>query len=324
MRLGFPTEDNKKKIVTRPYKRMRLGLPTTLEKVQPKPRKIKPKKIIIPPRLKVKISKPLIHRKKIVKGKNLVSILILNFNTLEILKPCVKSVLEKTVHPYELMVVDNGSTDGSVRWAKKNKNVHVVVENRANLGWTRGNNQGIRVAKGSFFLLLNSDTIVKTKGWLRKMVNTAKSSAKIGTVGAKLLYPNGKIQHVGGGIYKKNPYHPYDRRLARGLKVKNRQVPFNTGACLLIKRGTIRKVGMLDETFTLGFGDVDYGLSVIEAGLKNVVCSTAILIHRWAYTQRKFKRYLHTSGLHRYHVKWDKKLPSLAGKVKLSWGLPHG
>lgn len=356
MRLGYKTEDKNKNRVTHPDKNMKLGFHTTptktvsKPKAKPKPKKIilhsrtgfpttpyrppvpklpiakrkkppiaKRKKIVIPPRPKP-APKPIVSRKKTVTGKALVSIIILNYNTLEVLKPCVASVSKKTVHPYELMVADNGSRDGSIQWAKKNKEIHVVVENRANLGWTKGNNWGIRFAKGNYFLLLNSDTVVKTRGWLRMMVNIAKSSASIGTVGAKLIYPNGTIQHVGGGIHKKNPYHPYNHRPARGLNVKNRQVPFNTGACLLIKRGTIRKVGMLDEQFTLGFGDVDYGLRVVEAGLKNIVCSKAILIHRWAYTQRKFKKYLHTKGLYRYHAKWDKKLPSIAKKVNLAWG----
>ncbi len=350
MRLGYKTEDKKKKIVTYPHKNLKLGFHMTptetvsKPKAKPKSKKImlhsrhgfpmtpyrmvprhsvvKPPKIFISPRPKP-APKPIVSRKKTVTGKALVSIIILNYNTLEVLKPCVASILKKTVHLYELMVVDNGSRDGSVKWAKKNKKIHVVVENRANLGWTRGNNRGIRFAKGSYFLLLNSDTIVKTKGWLRMMVNIAKSSASIGTVGAKLIYPNGTIQHIGGGIYKKNPYHPYNHRPSRGLKVKNRQVPFNTGACLLIKRGTIRKVGGLDERFTLGFGDVDYGLRVVEAGLKNIVCGKAILIHRWAYTQRKFKKYLHTKALHKYHAKWDKKLSSIAKKVKLAWGKPY-
>jgi len=265
-----------------------------------------------------------IHRRNIVKTvTDLVSIIILNYKTLEVLKPCVGSVVAKTTHPFELIVVDNGSRDRSVNWARKNPCVDVVVANKANYGWCKGNNVGIKVARGKFILLLNSDTIVRTRGWLGKMVKIAQQKT-VGTVGAKLLYPNGKIQHIGGGIHKGNPYHPYNKHSANITAAqKNRAVPYVTGACLLIKKSTIKKVGFLDEKFMLGFGDVDYGLRVVTAGLKNIVCCDAVLTHIWAYTQRKTGIMLRTSSLGRYHHKWLKHLPKIAKKVKLDWGAPY-
>jgi len=254
---------------------------------------------------------------------DLVSIIILNYNTLEVLKPCVQSVVSKTTHPFELIVVDNGSRDRSVDWARKNPCVDVVVANKANYGWCKGNNVGIKLARGKLLLLLNSDTIVRTQGWLGKMVKIAEQES-VGTVGAKLLYPNEKIQHIGGGIHKGNPYHPYDKHSASVVAAqKNRSVPYVTGACLLIKKSTIKKVGYLDEGFKLGFGDVDYGLRVVVAGLQNIVCCDAVLTHIWAYTQRKTGIFLRTQSLGRYHHKWLKHLPKIAEKVKLDWGAPY-
>lgn len=265
-----------------------------------------------------------VHRKNIVKAvENLVSIIVLNYNTLEVLKPCVGSVMAKTTHPFELIVVDNRSRDGSLGWAKKNVCIDTVIENRGNYGWCRGNNIGIKKARGKYVLLLNSDTVVRTRGWLKKMVKIAKQKT-VGTVGAKLLYPNGKLQHIGGGIHKGNPYHPYNRHKANiPAAKKNRVVPYVTGACLLIKKSTIKKVGLLDEGFKLGFGDVDYGLRVVMAGLKNIVCCEAVVTHRWAYTQRKTGQYLQVGSLGRYHKKWLKHMPKVAKKVKLDWGAPY-
>ncbi|MBA7493679.1 hypothetical protein ES702_04241 [subsurface metagenome] len=264
-----------------------------------------------------------VHRRNIVKTiTDLVSIIILNYNTLEVLKPCVGSVVAKTTHPFELIVVDNGSRDGSVNWARKNPCVDVVVANKANYGWCKGNNVGIKLARGQIIVLLNSDTIVRTRGWLGKMVEIAKRKT-VGTVGAKLLYPNGRIQHIGGGIHKGNPYHPYNKHSANiTVAKKNRVVPYVTGACLLIKKSTIKKVGYLDEKFQLGFGDVDYGLRVVTAGLQNIVCCDAVLTHIWAYTQRKTGITLRTGSLGRYYHKWLKRLPKVAKKVKLDWGAP--
>lgn len=271
-----------------------------------------------------KTSKYTVYRRKTVKKVGgLVSIIILNYNTLEVLRPCVGSVVAKTIHPYELIVVDNRSSDGSVKWARNNPRIDVVVANKANYGWCKGNNVGIKLARGQDVLLLNSDTIVRTRGWLQKMVKIARQK-NVGTVGAKLLYPNGKIQHIGGGIHKGNPYHPYDKHSANmAAAKKNRVVPYVTGACLLIKKSTVKQVGYLDEKYALGFGDVDYGLRVVVAGLKNIVCCDAVLTHIWAYTQRKTGIRLRVSSLGRYHCKWLHRLRNLAKKVKLDWGMPY-
>lgn len=153
-------------------------------------------------------------------------------------------------------------------------------------------------------------------------------------MGAILLYPNGAIQHIGGGIHLQgSPYHPFDYRSdVRGRnkptklppQIKtNRAVPYVTGACLLIKRSTISKVGFLDEGFRLGFGDVDYGLSVVMAGLKNMVCADVVLMHRWAYTMRKLKHktLVHEwpSSTKRYFSKWKHRINELNKLVKIEW-----
>lgn len=262
-----------------------------------------------------------IHIKTAVKSSDdLVSIIVLNYNTLEVLKPCITSICANTVHPYELIIVDNGSMDGSVEWAKECNSIHVVIENNWNFGWAKANNIGMKNAKGTYFLLLNNDTVVLNRGWLSKMLKCF-SDPSVGTVGAKLLYPNGTIQHVGGGIKGTHPYHPYDKSpdTIPHITNRNREVPFVTGACVLIKRSTIEKVGWLDESFYFGFDDVDYGLRVVMAGLKNVYCCNAVLTHHWAYTQRKTRKFIGSDMLNLYHRKWNDKLPEIGKRVKLTW-----
>lgn len=343
MRLGFPTEDNNKKPVTQPHKSLRLGFPTTpspSETVSTPP-KTKPPKIVIPSRLgfpttpyrpivpKISISMPslspptnCITSTESNLPEDLVSIIILSYNTFNVTFNCIKSVLEKTVHPFELFVVDNGSQDGTVDWLRDEKYL-ALIANQQNLGYSKANNLAIRQARGEYMCLLNSDIIVRTRGWLKHMVDAAKSSTSIGTVGAKLLYPNGTIQHIGGGIHLRAPYHPYDKYPADTEATNaSRNVPYNTGACLLITRTALNKVGLLDEDYPFGFEDVDYGLRVVEQGLQNVVCPKAVLTHLWAYTQRKTGKGITMSSLARFHVKWNNKLPELAKKVTLDWGAP--
>lgn len=254
--------------------------------------------------------------------KNFASIIILNYNTLEILWECIESVLLKTRYPYELIVVDNASTDRSVPWLKTQKYLRLIA-NKQNLGWTKGNNVGIRRARGKHIVLMNSDIIVKADTWLNEMVKCARRR-NVGTVGAKLLYPTGRVQHVGGGIHRGNPFHPFDGAPADLPEANvNRDVPFNTGAVLLISRDTLEKVGLLDESYPLGYGDVDYGLKCVEAGLKNVVCHKAVLTHLWAYTQRKTKKWIPPASLYNFRSKWPENLLlKINETVTLDWLWP--
>lgn len=251
----------------------------------------------------------------------LTSIVIVTHNTLRVTSDCLRSVLDKTIRSFELVVVDNGSTDGSVEWLERQKCL-TLIANKGNLGWSAANNQGIWASRGGYCLLLNSDIVVRTRGWLREMVRLARPD-DVGTVGAKLLYPDGKIQHIGGGLHQGNPFHPFDgapEDTPESLGM--REVPFNTGACLLIKKSTMQLVGLIDEGYEFGYGDVDYGLRCLEAGLKNIYCPSAILTHLWAYTQRKTENWIPPKSLARYRQLWVKKLPALAHNVDIDWKWP--
>jgi len=251
----------------------------------------------------------------------LTSVIVVTYNTLEITADCVRSVLDKTIRSFELIVVDNGSKDGSVEWLEK-QNCLTLIANEENLGWAAANNQGIWHSRGEYCLLLNSDTIVRTRGWLREMIRLAQPD-DVATVGAKLLYADGRIQHIGGSIHRTNPFHPFDGASAdtpESLEV--REVPFNTGACLLIKKSAIELVGLIDEGYKLGYGDVDYGLRCLEAGLKNIYCPTAVLTHLWAYTQRKTGKWIPPESLARYRQLWTEKLPALSKKVDMDFRWP--
>ena len=114
----------------------------------------------------------------------LTSIIIVTFNQLEYTRRCVESIQRLTDEPYELIFVDNGSSDGTVAYLKSLAGA-TVIENTDNRGFPAAVNQGIAAAKGSRILLLNNDTIVTT-GWLRRMLAALDSDPKIGLVGSML------------------------------------------------------------------------------------------------------------------------------------------
>src|SRR4030042_2454414 len=121
-----------------------------------------------------------------------VSIVIVSYNTKKLTLQCIKSIEEEgSEFKKEIIVVDNGSMDGSVDLLRKLR--INLIENKDNLGFSKANNQGIKIVKGRFILLLNSDIIVK-KGSIEKLVNFAEGENNIGAVVPRLLNTDGSIQ----------------------------------------------------------------------------------------------------------------------------------
>src|SRR3989344_4262041 len=121
------------------------------------------------------------------------SIVIVNWNTKELVLDCINSIIEsKTKVKYEIIVVDNGSTEGSVEALRKIKEIK-LIENKENLGFAKAVNQGIKKSKGKYILLLNSDTLVR-KGSIDKLIEFAKRTSDAGVVGSRLLNPDRRIQ----------------------------------------------------------------------------------------------------------------------------------
>lgn len=181
----------------------------------------------------------------------LVSIIILNWNKKDLTRNCLNSILKNTEYPYyEIIVVDNGSNDGSPQMIKNEYPMVKLIENKRNLGFSKGNNIGIKYSKGDYIFLLNNDTEV-TNNWLNSAVKVANSSSKIGIVGCKLLFPDGKIQHAGGWMDERAMGHLYGYgEVDKGQYNKIYEVEFVSGAAMLIKKEVIDKIGLLDEGFS--------------------------------------------------------------------------
>ena len=123
-----------------------------------------------------------------------VSVIIVNWNTKDILRNCLKSIYDEGGDvALEVIVIDNASTDGSVEMVKKDFSQAVLIENSENRGFAAANNQGIAIAKGRYVLLLNSDTIVLDKA-LEKTISFADSHPESAVVGCRALNPDRTLQ----------------------------------------------------------------------------------------------------------------------------------
>jgi GT2 family glycosyltransferase len=220
------------------------------------------------------------------------SIIILNYNGKKLLEKCIESIIDNTLEDYEIIVVDNNSNDGSAKMVRKKFPTVKLIQNSENYGFSKGNNIGMKSAKSDFVLLLNNDTEV-TKGWLKEMVKTI-SKKGVGVVGPRLVLPNGEVQK-----------NCYDYRFGYTIKfapsgmishnderfhqlVKEREVDCVSGACLLIKKSVIEKIGFLDEGYSpIYFEDVDYCFRAKRAGYKVICNPHSVLYHHKGITMNK-------------------------------------
>jgi len=224
-----------------------------------------------------------------------VSIIILSWNTKRLLKDCLKSIYSLDPKPYslELIVVDNGSTDGSPEMVKKEFKEAKLIQNKRNLGFAKGNNQGIKAARGDLIMLLNSDTVVH-KGSIKKLAGATKDGP-LQAVSPLLILPDKKPQI---DYYMKFPnlwqiclYHnPVLRPLALKIPLVRDLICFSPkkrtfgvdqlpGAALMASRETWDKVGLLDEDYHFLYEDVDWCYRAKKLGVKLKVIPEAKITH---------------------------------------------
>lgn len=201
-----------------------------------------------------------------------VAIIVLNWNGYHYTKACLES-LERITYPnYETIIVDNGSTDGSVPRLREDFPRHQILVNPVNLGFARGHNTGIRRAleNGADYVLLLSNDFLVAPGFLEPAVALAESDAKIGMIGGKiyLLEEPGYLWYAGGrvsrlrGMVKVYGAHQKDR----GQHERIRRISFVSGAKMLIKRAVLESVGLLPEEYFFGIEEWDYSVAVQRAG----------------------------------------------------------
>jgi GT2 family glycosyltransferase len=228
-----------------------------------------------------------------------VSVIIPTRDNLEYLRRCLSTLLEKTDYPaYEVILLDDHSSEPAVLAYYEQiqaafPNVRVYA-NEEPFNYSRVNNHGAALAKGPLLLFLNNDVEILEPGWLKEMARWALQPG-VGMVGAKLLYPDGTIQHSGIVVgMTGHAAHLYQglasplRRFFPSQEVA-RNVSAVTGACMMVRRDAFAAVGGFDETLGLVFNDVELGVRFLRAGWRVVYTPGAVLIH---YEGRSRARYI--------------------------------
>jgi GT2 family glycosyltransferase/SAM-dependent methyltransferase len=231
----------------------------------------------------------------------LVSILIPTRDQLPLLRRAIESLIEKTKYPaYEILIIDNDSQTPEARnylAAIDAKQAELggrlrVLRHPGPFNFSAMNNAAAAQARGAYLLLLNNDTAVLHDDWLDDMMGHAVRP-DVGIVGAKLLYPDGRIQHAGVILGMRGPAeHPFIGRppedrgyFGRAQLVQNLSAV--TGACLLVRKSVFEQVGGLDEqAFKVSYNDIDLCLKVREAGYRIVFTPFAILMHEGSASQK--------------------------------------
>ena len=242
------------------------------------------------------------------------SIVIVNLNTKDLTLGCVRSI-EKEVGDmsFEVILVDNGSNDGSVEEFKKLKEEEywkdkfTLILNDSNTGYAKANNQGIRVAKGEYVLLLNNDTLVH-KGALKNLIIFAKNTPDAGVVGSKLLNIDGTLQMscynfptITNAVkeYWFGKKGLFEKFAPKGEKAVT--VDSVVGASFLITPEAKKRVGILDERYFAYFEDIDYCRQTWKKGLKVYYLPSSVITH---YHGATFKK------LANEKERWKKLIPS--------------
>ena len=236
------------------------------------------------------------------------SIIIVTFNELAYTKECLESLRLRTDEPYELIVIDNGSSDGTPDYLESLRGV-TLIRNAENRGFPAAVNQGLRVATGEQVLLLNNDTVLST-GWLRKLLTALESDPRIGLVGPcsnnvsgsqMILTSYTEMSCMDGFAWD------WGKQNAHLVEETERLIGF----CLLIRQAVIEQIGGLDEQFGIGcYEDDDICLRALQAGWKVVIARDAFVHH---YGSRTFA----ASGVdfaallqvnrEKFLTKWDQK-----------------
>ncbi len=230
-----------------------------------------------------------------------ISIIILSWNTKSLLRQCLESIVSQTPTT-EIIVVDNGSTDGSVEEIKKLKlktqndnSKFKIILNKENLGYGEANNQGMRIATGDYFLLLNSDTIIKDNAPL-KMAQFLEDHPKVGVVGCQLLNPDGSSQPSAGPfpnlgvVFVMLFLEHWFGHLVRNSFKTTREVDWVMGAALMVRREVFEKVGPMDEGIFMYMDEVEWCYRIKKAGFKVMFYPGAQIVHYFGGSSKTGRR----------------------------------
>ncbi|MBN2072061.1 MAG: glycosyltransferase [Candidatus Krumholzibacteriota bacterium] len=253
------------------------------------------------------------------------SIIIITHNSLVPVEKCLESL--EACPPsgsYETIVIDNASSDGCADMIEESFPRCMVIRNEENRGYSRGVNQGIDLSISELILILNPDIEVRD-GSIDRLARFMNDNRSAGMAGSKLLYPDGRLQYSCRAFYTIKALFlrrtflgrifPKARALREHLMIdydheQARKVDWLIGACLMVRREAIEKVGKMDERFFLYFEDTDWCYRMNQHGWDVYYIPDSVMTHRYERSSARsvFKKpfLMHLLSLLRYYEKWNK------------------
>ena len=223
-----------------------------------------------------------------------VSIILLNWNNPYDTVECIESIKQISYPNYQIIVVDNNSTDDSIKELENIGNIQ-LIRNDSNLGFAGGNNVGIEYAlkrSSDLILLLNNDTVVD-RDFLSVLVGRAVGKKNVGIIGSKIYNYSepAKIWSAGGGITKltKRTFQYGENKSDEKKFNREMEVDFLSGCCMLIKREVFERIGLLDAEYFMYYEDVDFCLRA-KKFCKVIYTPGAIIWHKVSATSNKSYR----------------------------------
>jgi GT2 family glycosyltransferase len=233
-----------------------------------------------------------------------ISICIVNWNVKELLKACLGSIYKNTKDiSFEVIVVDNNSSDDSVRMIKKDFPRVTVIENKTNAGFTRANNQAINISQGRYIMLLNPDTEIIDNA-LNKMLRFMEGRRDCGALGCKLLNTDGSLQRscrtfpsLDVMLYSTlflDSLFPKSRLFGKYFMTwwdfnETREVDQPMGSALMIKKDVLDNVGLFDQNIFIWFDEVDLCYRIKKAGWKIFFTPEAHIKHHLSQSFKQWK-----------------------------------
>jgi len=212
-----------------------------------------------------------------------VSIIIVNYNGKELLQKCLDSLLKVNYDNFEIILVDNNSTDGTVEFITKNYPSLIIIKLDSNKGFAEPNNVAAKISKGKYLLFLNNDTVV-TPNFIFEMVKVMETDKKIAICQSLLLKPDGSIDSSGDFIDHLGVVYNSKTEID-----EIREVSSARGASMLVRSDIFEKLDGFDQKFFVTFEDVDLCWRSWILGYRVLIIPTSIVYHEGGITIKKIK-----------------------------------
>lgn len=248
-----------------------------------------------------------------------VSIIIVNYNGKELLEKCLESLFKANYEKFEVILVDNNSTDGTLEFVTKNYPSIIIIKLDSNKGFAEPNNIAAKIAKGKYLLFLNNDTVV-TPDFISEMIKVVENDKKIGICQSLLLKPDGSIDSSGDFIDKLGVVYNSKTKID-----DMREISSARGASMLIRKKVFDELGGFDEKFFVSFEDVDLGWRTWIIGYHVMLVPTSIVYHSGGTTIEKIKSEIAFHGFkNQLSMKITNFEPSLAVKNMILFFIIYG